>query len=125
MSRAVFVAAAFALGLAWPQAPEQVPDRTRPDQAFLVVFDSDKPAPPTKFRLWYDGAIVKNFTNAEVRAGKAAQANADGSFTYTLSAPGLSLRDHDLKVSEFDATGEERFSTPILLSPDCYLATKK
>ena len=89
------------------------------DQPHLFAFEYGD-APPAKFRLWVDGSIVKNYSNAEVRLGKSATPNAQGEYTYTLSAPPFAtMGPHTVWVTVFDADLVDRASPSINVIPEC------
>lgn len=56
------------------------------------------------FRLWCDGNITKNYAPAELV--KSEMANADGTFTYTATAPGLPVGEHACFVSAYNLVEE-------------------
>jgi hypothetical protein len=62
-----------------------------PNTAFTIAFDGND---TDSFRLWCEGNIVKNYTAAELTLGKSATKNADGTYTFTVSAPGLASGMH-------------------------------
>lgn len=91
--------------LAQPTLSVTVP----PDTAFQVSFDLPGTELPN-FRWWCDGGIVKNYAGAQ--AVKNPVANVDGSFSYALTVPGLSVGTHSCFVSAFNDLGEAK-SVPI------------
>jgi hypothetical protein len=80
-----------------------------PNTAFTIAFDGND---TDSFRLWCEGNIVKNYTSAELTLGKSATKNADGTYTFTVSAPGLASGMHSCLVSAFNTLGETK-SDPI------------
>lgn len=80
-----------------------------PNTAYKISFDAIE---GDSFRLWCDGSILKNYTNAEITLGKATTKNADGTYTFTVSAPGLTAGSHSCLVSAFNTLGEVK-SEPI------------
>lgn len=80
-----------------------------PNTAYKISFDAIE---GDSFRLWCDGSIVKNYTNSEINLGKAAAQNTDGTYTFTVSAPGMVAGSHSCLVSAFNALGEVK-SEPI------------
>ena len=124
MKRFEVVTWGFALGAFIVSMAASRP-QVNPGEAFLIQFEY-KDAPPDKFRLWYDGGIVKNYSNTEVILGK--KANADGTFTYTLSAPPLDLKNHTYFISVYNQEGEpvksyldETKSEVMEIQPQCNL----
>lgn len=99
-------------GLAALHAQPTLTVTLKPQTPFQITWDQ----PPAEgaigvnFRWWCDGGIVKNFTAAEA-VGKVP-ANADGTTTYTATAPGLSAGSHSCLVSAFNDFGESK-SAPI------------
>lgn len=80
-----------------------------PSTPFQLSFDS--PADPTTFyRVWCDGAILKNYTTAEINTGKSSVSNADGTTTFTISVPGLPLGKHSCLISAYNDLGESKSS---------------
>jgi hypothetical protein len=67
-----------------------------------------------QFRFICDGGIVKNYTTSEILTGKSTTANADGTFTITVTAPGLASGTHSCSVSAFNTIGEIK-SDPITI----------
>lgn len=96
-------------------------DAVKPNEAFLIKFDADD---ISKFRLWCDGRIVKNYSTAEVKLGKNPIVTAEGLFTYTLSAPALTQANHSCLVSAFDSLSELK-SDPLNIIVECLLVIKK
>lgn len=60
----------------------------------------------SQYRLWCDGIIVKNYSDAEISNGKSSTVNIDGNFTYDLTAPGLSSGKHSCLISAYNLNGE-------------------
>lgn len=118
MKRFEFGAWGFFLGAAIVSVAAMAPKQINPDEAFKIQFEYDT-APPDKFRLWYDGGIVKNYTNAEVRLGK--KTNTDGTVTFTLSAPPLDLKNHKYFISVIHADGTEENTETMEIAPQCNL----
>lgn len=85
-----------------------------PATPFTVSWDQaiDGTTAPS-FRFWCDGQIVKNYAARDVT--KAADANTDGTFTFTAQAPGLPAGTHSCLVSAYNDIGEAK-STAIPLS---------
>ena len=78
----------------------------KPATPFTLTWDAPVETPPPSFRLWVDGAIVKNWTAAEVT--KAATPNADGTVAVTALAPGLAAGTHQVVVSAYNDVGESK-----------------
>lgn len=78
----------------------------KPATPFVITWDQPPSDDPLSFRLWCDGAIVKNYTAAELT--KAAAPNADGSTSYTATAPGLPSGSHSCLVSAFNPIAEAK-----------------
>lgn len=60
------------------------------------------------YRLWCDGAILKNYSDAEISAGKSSTVNANGDFIFTLTAPGLATGKHTCLMSAYNVIGEAK-----------------
>jgi hypothetical protein len=92
--------------------------------AFKIAFEYEA-APPPNFRLWCDDGIVKTYSSSEIRLGKSTAPNAEGLFTYTLSAPELTATTHTCLVTA-TLSGEnyttEPKSDPITIRPECNMA---
>lgn len=67
-----------------------------PATPFTISFDHPGDN-SVAFRWWCENAIVKNFPAVEVT--KATTANADGTFTFTATVPGLPAGQHVCFVS--------------------------
>lgn len=80
-----------------------------PNTPFTVAFDG---MDTDSFRMWCDGSIVKNYSASEITTGKNSVKNADGTYTFTVSAPGLALGIHSCLISAFNPLGESK-SDPI------------
>jgi hypothetical protein len=78
-----------------------------PNTPFQISFDSPVDT-STSYRVWCDGNILKNYTATEINNGKSTVPNADGTFTFTISVPGLSLGKHSCLVSAFNDLGEAK-----------------
>lgn len=74
-----------------------------PNTAFQIAFDDDDS--DVNYRWWCDGAIIKNFSSAEITAGKSGT-------TFTLSVPGMIAGKHSCLISAFNSLGETK-SDPI------------
>lgn len=85
-----------------------------PNTPFSISFDHNL-ADNSNFRLWCDDSIVKNYTNAEILAGKNPLINTDGTYTITVSAPGLSSGNHNCQISAFNSIGESSKSETLLV----------
>jgi hypothetical protein len=78
----------------------------KPATPFTITWD--QPTQNTfqlKYRLWCDGAIVKNYAVTEVTAGPD---NADGTTPETAIAPGLAAGTHSCFVSAYNDLGEAK-----------------
>lgn len=77
-----------------------------PNTAFVISFeDSDM---IVGFRWWCNGAIVKNFSDAEVTAGRVV----GNPTVITVSVPGLPAGKHSCLVSAFNVIAEVK-SDPV------------
>lgn len=76
----------------------------KPATPFTITWDMPVDNSGPSFRLWCDGAVVKNYTPKELT--KAPLDNPDGTVTYTAEAPGLSAGNHSCFVSAFNLIGE-------------------
>lgn len=81
-----------------------------PNTAFQLSFDHDN-LNMASYRLWCDDAIIKNYPISEILAGKGP-INPDGTYTFTVSAPGLITGKHSCIISAYNDIGESK-STPI------------
>ena len=54
----------------------------------------------TRYRLWCDGGIVKNYSTTD--AVRNATPDPDGLWTFTATAPGLAVGEHVCLVSAYD-----------------------
>jgi hypothetical protein len=70
-----------------------------PNTGFQIQWDHEG-EPATRFRLWCDGGIVKNYS--EVEAVRGATINLDKTWTFTATAPGLAVGEHVCFVSAYD-----------------------
>jgi hypothetical protein len=77
----------------------------KPSTPFTITWDQPEPSPLPSFRLWCDGAIVKNYLRTELVVGAA---NADGSVPITAQAPGLAVGQHACFVSAWNENGEAK-----------------
>jgi hypothetical protein len=84
-----------------------------PNTPFTISFTHNL-LDSAQFRFICDGGIVKNYTTSEILAGKSTTANADGTFTITVTAPGLASGTHSCSVSAFNTIGEIK-SDPITI----------
>lgn len=103
---AVFYTLACLFAAAMPakaQAPPVTVTATvAPDTPFQIQWDHDTLMTPG-FRWWCDGGIVYNFKHADLQwANDPKGPNADGTFTYTATVPGLHAGDHACTVSAFN-----------------------
>ncbi len=77
----------------------------KPSTPFTITWDQPQPDPLPAFRLWCDGAIVKNYARTELTIGPA---NADGSLPITTQAPGLAAGAHSCFVSAYNEVAEAK-----------------
>ena len=83
-----------------------------PNTPFTIAFDQDN-LNNDKYRLWCDGTILKNYSSAEISLERSTTKNADGLYTFTLTAPGLSTGIHSCQVSAYnDAFPDDAKSLP-------------
>lgn len=76
----------------------------KPNTPFPVEFQHVHNA--EGYRMWCNGAIVKNYNNAEIAAGRSKEPDADGLYTFTVSAPGLPAGKYTCQISAFYGTNE-------------------
>lgn len=94
-----------------------------PNEFFHIQFEGEE---NQRFRLWCDGAIVKNYSAAEVKAGKSEIKTSDGLYTYILQAPPLSLSKHECFISQINPDSPTDFqkemkSNLLEIIPECRL----
>jgi hypothetical protein len=75
----------------------------KPNTPFQIQWDHNG-QDHAAFRLWCNGAILKNYAPAELV--KSATAQPDGTFTYTATAPGLPIGEHACFVSAYNLVEE-------------------
>lgn len=68
-----------------------------PNTPFQIAFDQDN-LNNEKYSLWCDGAIVKNYSGSEINIGRSTTRNAEGNYTFTLTAPGLPAGIHPCQI---------------------------
>lgn len=85
-----------------------------PNTPFSISFDHNL-ADSVSFRLWCDDSIVKNYTNSEILSGKNPVINTDGTYTITVSAPGLGNGNHNCQMTAFNSIGESAKSETLLV----------
>ena len=82
----------------------------KPAQPITFAFEhngDDGSAGKPGFRLWCDGAIIKNYAVTEAEAGKNPTKSADGTFTYTLIYPGFpTLGVRNCSISAFNSIAQ-------------------
>lgn len=79
----------------------------KPNTPWLFQFPHNQ-QDGASYRLWCDGAIVKNYSDAEISAGKSITVNADSDFIFTLTAPGLPIGKHTCLMSAYNLVGEAK-----------------
>jgi hypothetical protein len=114
----VVVFMVLAVGL-WPSRAQTLTVILKPLTPFTITWDQPNDGTNPSFRLWCDGAIVKNYAKTDVTAGPV---NADGSIQQTATAPGLPAGQHSCFVSAFNDVGEAK-GEPIPVSVGTLPAT--
>jgi hypothetical protein len=87
-------------------APQTITVTLPPDTPFPIQWKHPLEL-TTRFRLWCDSEIKKNFTSAE--AVRGTEPDVAGYYTYTATAPGLPVGEHVCLVSAFDVFEEARY----------------
>lgn len=81
------------------QAQPTVTVTLPPNTPFQIQWDH-RGELTTRFRLWCDGSIIKNFSTTE--AARGTETHADGTITFTATAPGLPIGEHTCLISGYD-----------------------